>query len=152
MFKLVVTYPERHDEREVLDRMTAGPEPSAQQVLDPERVIGARRLVEEVYVDGRIKEYVLDLVQATRRPGAAGLSELAPLIEYGASPRASIYLIRAAKAHAFLQGRAYVMPDDIKALGLDLLRHRLLLTYRADAEGVGADALLARIFETVPVP
>ena len=152
MFKLVVTYPERHDEREVLDRMTAGPEPSAQQVLDPERVIGARRLVEEVYVDGRIKEYVLDLVQATRRPAAAGLSELAPLIEYGASPRASIYLIRAAKAHAFLQGRAYVMPDDIKALGLDLLRHRLLLTYRADAEGVGADALLARIFETVPVP
>ena len=152
MFKLVVTYPERHDEREVLDRMTAGPEPSARQVLDPERVIGARRLVEEVYVDGRIKEYVLDLVQATRQPGAAGLSDLTPLIEYGASPRASIYLIRAAKAHAFLQGRAYVMPDDIKALGLDLLRHRLLLTYRADAEGVGADALLARIFETVPVP
>ena len=152
MFKLVVTYPERHDEREVLDRMTAGPEPSARQVLDPERVIGARRLVEEVYVDGRIKEYVLDLVQATRRPAGAGLSDLTPLIEYGASPRASIYLIRAAKAHAFLQGRAYVMPDDIKALGLDLLRHRLLLSYRADAEGVGADALLARIFETVPVP
>ncbi|HJR15701.1 MAG TPA: AAA family ATPase [Gemmatimonadales bacterium] len=152
MFKLIVTYPDRHDEREVLDRMTAGPEPSARQVLDPERVIRARRLVQEVYVDGRIKEYVLDLIAATRQPGAAGLSDLAPLIEYGASPRASIYLIRAAKAHAFLQGRSYVMPDDIKALGLDLLRHRLLLTYRADAEGVGADALLARIFETVPVP
>jgi MoxR-like ATPase len=105
-----------------------------------------------VYVDGRIKEYVLDLIAATRQPGAAGLDELTPLIEYGASPRASIYLVRAAKAHAFLQGRSYVMPDDIKALGLDLLRHRLLLTYRADAEGVGADALLARIFETVPVP
>ncbi len=152
MFKLIVTYPERHDEREVLDRMTAGPAPSARQILDPERVVGARRLVEEVYVDGRIKDYVLDVIQATRRPAAAGLTELTPLIEYGASPRAAIYLIRAAKALAFLQGRAYVMPEDIKALGLDLLRHRLLLTYRADAEGVGPDALLARIFETVPVP
>jgi MoxR-like ATPase len=152
MFKLVVTYPERREEREVLDRMTAGPEPVARQVLEPERVLRARRLVQEVYVDGRIKEYVLDLVAATRQPAAAGLPDLAPLIEYGASPRASIYLIRAAKAHAFLQGRSYVMPEDIKALGLDLLRHRVLLTYRADAEGVAPDALLARIFETVPVP
>jgi MoxR-like ATPase len=152
MFKLIVTYPDRHDERQVLDRMTAGPEPSVRTVLDPERVIRARRLVDEVYVDGRIKEYVLDLITATRKPDAAGLNDLTPLIEYGASPRASIFLIRAAKAHAFLQGRSYVMPDDIKALGLDVLRHRVLLTYRADAEGIGADALLARIFETVPVP
>ena len=152
MFKLIVTYPERRDEREVLDRMTAGPEPTARQLLDPDRVIQARRLVEEVYVDGRIKEYVLDLVAATRQPATAGLSDLAPLIEYGASPRAAIFLIRAAKAHAFIQGRAFVIPEDIKALGFDLLRHRLLLTYRADAEGVGADALLGRIFETVRVP
>ncbi|MDQ3222622.1 MAG: AAA family ATPase [Gemmatimonadota bacterium] len=152
MFKLVVTYPERREEREILDRMTAGPEPTARHVLDPERVLRARQLVQEVYVDGRIKEYVLDLVAATRQPAAAGLPDLAPLIEYGASPRASIYLIRAAKAHAFLQGRSYVVPEDIKALGLDLLRHRLLLTYRADAEGVGSDTLLARIFENVPVP
>jgi MoxR-like ATPase len=152
MFKLVVTYPERREEREVLDRMTAGPEPTPSQVLHPERVLRARQLVQEVYVDGRIKEYVLDLVAATRKPAAAGLADLGPLIEYGASPRASIYLIRAAKAYAFLQGRSYVMPEDIKALGLDLLRHRLLLTYRADAEGFDADALLARIFETVPVP
>jgi MoxR-like ATPase len=152
MFKLIVTYPDRHDEREVLDRMTAGAEPSVRTVLDPERVIACRRLVDEVYVDGRIKEYVLDLITATRKPDVAGLHDLTPLIEYGASPRASIFLIRAAKAHAFLEGRSYVMPDDIKTLGLDVLRHRLLLTYRADAEGVGADALLTRIFETVPVP
>jgi MoxR-like ATPase len=152
MFKLIVTYPDRHDERQVLDRMTSGPEPEVRTVLDPERVIGARRLVDQVYVDGRIKEYVLDLITATRNPNTAGLNDLTPLIEYGASPRASIYLIRAAKAHAFLQGRSYVLPDDIKALGLDVLRHRLLLTYRADAEGVGSDALLARIFEIVPVP
>ncbi|MGH7510565.1 MAG: AAA family ATPase [Gemmatimonadales bacterium] len=152
MFKLIVTYPERREEREVLDRMTAGPEPSVEQVLDPDRVIGARRLVQEVYVDGRIKEYVLDLIAATRQPAAAGLADLAPLVEYGASPRAAIYLIRAAKAHAFIRGRSYVIPEDVKTLGLDVLRHRLLLTYRADAEGVGPDALLGRIFETVAVP
>jgi MoxR-like ATPase len=152
MFKLVVTYPERREEREVLDRMTAGPEPSARPVLDPERVARARGLVHEVYVDGRIKEYVLDLIGATRHPEAAGLGELTPLIEYGASPRAAIYLIRAAKAHAFLAGRSHVIPEDIKALGLDVLRHRILLTYRADAEGTGADELLRRIFERVPVP
>jgi MoxR-like ATPase len=152
MFKLVVTYPGRQEEREVLDRMTAGPEPLAQPVLDPEQVIQLRRLVQDVYVDGRIKEYVLDLIAATREPATAGLPELSSLIEYGASPRAAIYLIRAAKAHAFLSGRSHVIPEDIKALGLDVLRHRLLLTYRADAEGVGADAMLQRIFERVSVP
>src|SRR5439155_27155250 len=114
--------------------------------------LGARRLVQTIYADGRIKEYVLDLVAATRRPGEAGLRELAPLVEFGASPRAAIFLLRAAKAHAFIRGRAYVTPDDIKALGLDVLRHRIILTYRADADGVGADTLLGRIFEAVPVP
>jgi MoxR-like ATPase len=152
MFKLVVTYPDRREEREVLDRMTAVEEPMARKVIDPERVIAARRLVQAVYADERIKEYVLDLVGATRRPQDAGLPELAPLVEFGASPRAAIFLLRAAKAHAFIRGRAYVTPDDIKALGLDVLRHRVILTYRADAEGVGPDALLGRIFEAVPVP
>jgi MoxR-like ATPase len=152
MFKLVVTYPERGEEREVLDRMTALEEPEATRLLDPERVLSARRLVQSVYADARIKEYVLDLVGATRRPADARLPDLAPLIEFGASPRAAIFLIRAAKAHAFIRGRAYVTPDDIKALGLDVLRHRVILTYRADAEGVGPDALLTRIFEAVPVP
>jgi MoxR-like ATPase len=152
MFKLIVTYPARQDEREMLDRMTAGPEPVARPVLDPEQVIQSRRLVQEVYVDGRIKEYVLDVIAATRQPASAGLPEIAPLIEYGASPRAAIFLIRAAKAHAFMAGRSHVVPEDIKALGLDVLRLRLLLTYRADAEGVAADALLQRIFERVPVP
>jgi MoxR-like ATPase len=152
MFKLIVTYPARQDEREMLDRMTAGPEPVARPVLDPEQVIRSRRLVHEVYVDGRIKEYVLDLIAATRHPASAGLPDIAPLIEYGASPRAAIFLVRAAKAHAFMAGRSHVVPEDIKALGLDVLRHRLILTYRADAEAVGADALLQRIFERVPVP
>jgi MoxR-like ATPase len=152
MFKLVVTYPERREEREVLDRMVAVQAPAAARLMEPERVLSARRLVQAVYTDARIKEYVLDLVGATRRPGDAGLAELAPLIEFGASPRAAIFLLRAAKAHAFIRGRAYVTPDDIKALGLDVLRHRVILTYRADAEGVGPDALLGRIFEAVPVP
>jgi MoxR-like ATPase len=152
MFKLVVTYPERAEEREVLDRMTGLDEPEATRLLDPERVLSARRLVQSVYTDERIKEYVLDLVGATRRPADARLPELAPMIEFGASPRASIFLLRAAKAHAFIRGRAYVTPDDIKALGLDVLRHRVILTYRADAEGLGSDALLTRIFEAVPVP
>jgi MoxR-like ATPase len=152
MFKLVVTYPERSEEREVLDRMTAGPEPVARPVLDPDSVLRARRSAGEVYVDGRIKEYVLDLIAATRQPQGVGLPELAPLIEYGASPRAAIFLVRAAKSHAFLQGRGFVIPEDIKGLGYDVLRHRILLTYRADAEGVTADELLRRIFERVPVP
>jgi MoxR-like ATPase len=152
MFKLVVTYPARGEEREVLDRMTGPEEPEATRVMGPERVLGARRVVQQIYTDARIKEYVLDLVAATRRPADAGLKELAPLVEFGASPRAAIFLLRAAKAHAFIRGRAYVTPDDVKALGLDVLRHRVILTYRADAEGVGPDALLQRIFEAVPVP
>ncbi|HEY9014010.1 MAG TPA: AAA family ATPase [Gemmatimonadales bacterium] len=152
LFKLLVTYPGREEEREVLDRMTAFAEPVARKVLEPEQVLRSRGLVHEVYVDGRIKEYVLDLIAATRDPTAAGLPDLAPLIEYGASPRAAIFLIRVAKAHAFVEGRAHVIPQDIKELGLDVLRHRLLLTYRADAEGVGADELLGRIFDRVSVP
>ena len=152
MFKLVVTYPERRDEREVLDRMTASSEPTARRILEPAQVLRARELVRTIYADERIKEYVLDLIAATRTPAAAGLGELAPLIEFGASPRAGIFLLRAAKAQAFLQGRAYVMPDDVKALALDILRHRVILTYRADAEGVGPDELLRRILEAVQVP
>jgi MoxR-like ATPase len=152
MFKLVVTYPERREERLVLDRMTAGPEPTVSPVLEAERILSARRLVQSIYADDRIKDYVLDLVAATRQPASAGLAELAPMVEYGASPRAAIFLLRAAKAHAFLRGRPYVTPDDIKALALDVLRHRVILTYRADAEGVGPDALLERILEAVPVP
>jgi MoxR-like ATPase len=152
LFKLAVTYPERRDEREVLDRMTSTEEPEARRLMDPQRILEARRLVQSIYTDERIKEYVLDIVGATRKPAEAGLRDLAPLIEFGASPRAAIFLLRAAKAHAFIRGRAYVTPDDIKALGLDVLRHRVILTYRAEADGVGPDALLGRIFEAVPVP
>ena len=154
MFKLVVTYPERREEREVLDRMTGPEAPDGHASCStPSASSSARRLVQSVYTDERIKEYVLDLVGATRRPADAGLADLAPLIEFGASPRAAIFLLRAAKAHAFIRGRAYVTPDDIKALGLDVLRHRVILTYRADAEGDRSRTRCSRrIFEAVPVP
>jgi MoxR-like ATPase len=152
MFKLVVTYPDRGEELEVLDRMTGESEPVPRPVMDPREVLRLRRLTQQVYVDRRVKEYVLDLIATTRQPGRVGLGELAPLIEYGASPRGAIFLIRAAKVHAFLDGRGYVTPDDIKALALDVLRHRLILSYRADAEGVDADTILRRIVEAVRVP
>jgi MoxR-like ATPase len=152
MFKLVITYPERGQELQVLDRMTGDSEPTARAVLTPADVLRIRRLVGQVYVDQRVKEYVLDLVAATREPRRVGLESLTPLIEYGASPRGGIFLVRAAKALAYLGGRGYVTPDDIKSLALDVLRHRMILTYRADAEGIGADTILGRVLEAVPVP
>jgi MoxR-like ATPase len=152
MFKLVVSYPERREERLVLDRMTGGDEPAPRPVVDAPKLLRARRAVQEIYADDRVKEYVLDLVSATREPGLAGLADLAPMIEYGASPRAGIFLLRAAKGHAAIQGRGYVTPEDIKTLALDVLRHRVILTYRADAEGIGADQVLSRILGAVRVP
>ncbi|MFL5521940.1 MAG: AAA family ATPase [Gemmatimonadales bacterium] len=152
MFKVVVTYPPRSDERAILDLMTGGEPPSARAVLHPQDILRARRIVDSVYVDDRVKEYVLDLITATRTPAEAGLAPLTPLIGFGASPRAAIYLVKAAKAHAFLEGRAYVAPDDVKAVGLDVLRHRLVPTYRADAEGMTADRIVERILAHVPTP
>jgi MoxR-like ATPase len=152
MFKLLVTYPERGDERAMLDRMTDGVEPVVRPVTDVATVARARELVRGIYVDGRVKEYVLDLVNAGRHPEAAGLGDLAPYIEFGPSPRAGVFLLRAAKARAFLEGRSYVAPEDIKELARDVLRHRIILTYRADAEGVTADTLLTRIMDVLPVP
>ena len=152
MLKLLVTYPARGEEREMLDRMTDGREIAPREVIDSERVLRAREVVRDVYVDPRVKEYALDLVRATRAPQAMGLAELAPLIEYGASPRAAIFLIRAAKAHAFLGGRGYVTPEDVKSIGFDVMRHRILLTYEAEAEEVTADELLGKVFETIAVP
>ncbi len=152
MFKVLVTYPDRGDERAVLDRMTAGPEPVAEAVIDPAAVLHARQVVETVYVDPRVKEYVLDIIAATRHPGTAGLDDLDPFVEFGASPRAAILLVRAAKAHAFLDGRGFVTPEDVKALAVDALRHRLILSYRADAERITSDAILGRILDAIAVP
>ena len=152
MLKVVVDYPERSEEREIIDRMTSGAPPDVQPVVDSEYVLSAREIVRQVYVDEKIKDYVLDLVIATRNPSAAGLDDLTNLISYGASPRAGIFLISAARAYAFIRGRGYVVPDDVKQLAPDVLRHRVITTFEAEAQDVNSDHIVQRILENVEVP
>jgi MoxR-like ATPase len=154
MMKLRVTYPERADESLMLDRMSANGSSVAlpAPVIDGAAVMRARVTVNTVYLDARARDYALDLVRATREPAAMGLPALAPLIEYGASPRAGIALVRAAKASAYIDGRDHVAPADIKAVAPDVLRHRVILTYEADAEGVSADDIVTRVLDTIRVP
>ncbi len=152
MLKLKVDYPPREDEREIITRMSGPAPPEVRPVVETATILDARRVVDEIYVDGKVVEYVLDLVESSRYPARFDLADLEPLIDYGASPRAGIFLTRAAKAHAFLRGRAYVTPDDVKAVAYDVLRHRLLLTYEAEAEGVDSDTVLGRLLERIDVP
>jgi MoxR-like ATPase len=152
MLKLRVTYPSREEERQILDRMAVTQsDTSAKPVVSPEEILAARKVVDDVYVDDKIKEYIVTLVQATRAPAALGL-DLAPLIQYGASPRATLALTLAAKAHAFLSGRGYVTPQDVKTIGPDVLRHRIIVSYEAEAEEIDSDEIVRRIFDGVPVP
>jgi MoxR-like ATPase len=152
MLMVKVSYPSRDEERKIMDRMTQ-PEPAgAEPVVTPAELLEARKIVRQVYVDEKVKEYIVDVVFATREPSKHGLKELAPLVEYGASPRASIALNLAARAHAFLRHRGYVTPEDVKAVGPDVLRHRLVLTYEADAEEVTSEQVVKRVFEVVEVP
>jgi MoxR-like ATPase len=152
MLMVKVGYPTREEERKIMDRMTQ-PEPlKVEAVVTPAELIDARNVVKQVYVDEKVKEYIVDVVFATREPAKHGLKDLAPLVEYGASPRASIALNLAARAHAFLRHRGYVTPEDVKAVGPDVLRHRLVLTYEADAEEVTAEQIVKRVFEVVEVP
>jgi MoxR-like ATPase len=152
MLKVVVTYPERGEELEILRRQTGQPVEAPRKIIAPEALLRARGVVREVYVDEKVEQYVVDLVTATRDPAAAGLADLADLIEYGASPRATINLILAGKAHAFLRRRGYVTPDDVRALGWDVLRHRIILTYEAEAENITSEDVVRRIFDTIEVP
>lgn len=152
MLKVIVGYPSRAEERLVIDRMTGAALPEVQPVVSPEDILRARESVRHIYVDDKIKEYVLDLVLTTRQPSENGLAELRPLIAFGASPRASIYLILAARAHAFLQGRGFVTPEDIKQVAPDVLRHRIITTFEAEAEEVSTADIVRRILEQVEVP
>lgn len=153
MLKTVVDYPGKAEEKEIVERMAGlGNPPRPRAVASLEMIVKARRLMDEVYVDEKALNYVIDLVFATRRPKEAGLDKLEPLILYGASPRASIMLTRAARAHAFLDGRGYVTPQDIKSVGMDVLRHRVIVTYEAEAEGLLSVDLIQKIFDNVPVP
>ena len=152
MLKLKVTYPSKQEERRILDRMASTqPKTDVAPVVQPEDILQARTVVDEIYVDDKIKDYIVDVVQATRAPGEYRL-DLAHLIEYGASPRATIALTLGAKAYAFLQGRGYVTPQDVKTIGPDVLRHRLIPSYEAEAEERTSDDLVKQIFDHVHVP
>ena len=151
MLKLKLDYPNRKEEREILERMATEDVPRSSKVVGPDAILKARKVVEEVYIDERIKEYILSIVFATRDPAEFGLN-IGDLIEYGASPRASLYLVQAARAHAFIRGRGYVTPEDVKSVGPDVLRHRVILSYEAEAEDVKPEEIIQRIFDTVEVP
>ena len=152
MLKLKIGYPTRDEELEIMNRMAwRDGARVASPVVTPEAILAARELVTEIYVDEKIKQYILDIVFATREPSEFGL-DLGALIAYGASPRASIYLSLAARAHAFLERRAYVTPEDIKAIAMDVLRHRVILTYEAEAEELTSEDIVQRILDNVEVP
>lgn len=152
MLKVLVSYPTREEEKLILERMASHQKLTVNTNVTPEMIMRARQVTDGIYVDEKIKNYIVNLVFATREPKEAGLEKLASFIAYGASPRATIFLTQAAKAYAFLNGRGYVTPEDIKAIGLDVLRHRVLLTYEAEAENVTADQIVKQIFEAVDVP
>jgi MoxR-like ATPase len=152
MLKVQVEYPSRIEERQIVDRMTGEPLAAVKPVVGPADILNARKIVSGIYVDDKVKEYVLDLIVATREPSANGIADLGPLIAYGASPRASIHLITAARAHAFLRGRGYVTPEDIKELAPDVIRHRLIPTYEAEAQSVTASDIVQQILDHVEVP
>jgi MoxR-like ATPase len=153
MLKIDVTYPTEDEELEIMRRMARTDEsPEVEAVATPEQILEARDVINDLYVDERVEQYIVDLVLASRDPGAHGLGDLEPLLEYGASPRASINLNLAARAHAFLRHRAYVTPEDVRAVAMDVMQHRLVITYEAEAEQVEASDLVERILDTVEVP
>lgn len=152
MLKLKIDYPDKIEEKEIINRMADQHEIKVNKVIKPEDVFETRKIVNEIYVDEKIKEYVLNLVFATRNPGEYGIKEIENYIEYGASPRASIYLVRAAKANALLDQRGYVSPEDIKEIGNDVLRHRIILTYEAEAEDVTTEDIVNKIFDEIEIP
>jgi MoxR-like ATPase len=153
MLKVKVGYPSREDEVRIIDRMAgAGAEPSASKVMTTDEVLAARDVVRQIFVDDKVKRYAVDLVAATRDPKGSSLPQLAPLIDNGASVRASIALVKVAKAQALLSGRSYISPHDVKTIAHDVLRHRILVSYEAEAQGKTTDHVIAQILENVPVP
>ncbi|MBX3175515.1 MAG: AAA family ATPase [Gemmatimonadaceae bacterium] len=152
MLKLRVGYPSKDEEREIMRRMAGGEAIPVQAVAEPVALLQARKDIAALHLDDRLVDYIVSLVHATRAPQESGLGDLAPLIEYGASPRATIALAQAARAHAYLRGRAFVSPDDVKAIAPDVLRHRVLLTFEAEAENVSSDAVITRVLDRIAAP
>jgi MoxR-like ATPase len=153
MLKVIVDYPTKEEELKILQRMSfVDKKIEVKKIITPEDILKARALVDEIYMDEKIEKYIVDIVEATRKPEAYNLSELKELIQYGASPRGTINLAVAAKAYAFLQGRGYVTPQDIKTIGMDVLRHRVIVSYEAEAEEKSSEDIIATIFDEVKVP
>jgi MoxR-like ATPase len=152
MLKIKIDYPRREDETKIMRAYSQSEVPNVNAVVAAQEVMRIRQLIEGIYVDPKIETYVLDIVFATRQPDQYKLADLKPLIQYGASPRASIYLLKAARAHAFLRRRGYVVPEDIRAIGLDVLRHRVAVTYEAEAEDITAEDIVNKVFNTIEVP
>jgi MoxR-like ATPase len=152
MLKVKVGYPTREEERVIMERMGGDELPHASPVVTTDQIARARAVVHQIYVDDKVKDYILDVVFATRDPGAHGMKDLVGSIEYGASPRATLFLHLASRAHAFLRHRGFVTPEDVKAVGMDVLRHRVNLTYEAEAEELTPEAVVQRVFDRVPVP
>ena len=152
MLKISVDYPSRTEEREIVERMTDFVQPDATAVVGPDAIVRARDVVSQVYIDEKIKDYIIDIVFATREPAAYGLARLEDYIEYGSSPRASIFLTRAARAHAFMRHRGFVTPEDVKAVAPDILRHRIIPTFEAEAEEITSERLLRDVLAEVEVP
>ncbi len=152
MMKLMINYPSKKEEKEVLERMTSGRKIQIAPVIDVEKIIFLRKLLHEIYIDEKVKDYIIDLVFATRFPEQYNLKDLKPLISCGGSPRASIMLTLVAKANAFMNGRGYVTPDDVKEIGMDVLRHRIIVTYEAEAENLKSEDIIRKIFDQVEVP
>ncbi|TDJ60965.1 MAG: MoxR family ATPase [Nitrospina sp.] len=151
VFKLKVSYPSKAEEKRIMQKVSNNHSP-VKAVIHPDQILAARKVFESIYIDENLQDYIVNLVSATRFPKDYGLASLAPMIQFGASPRASIFFNRLSKAYAFMQGRGYVVPQDIKSLGFDILRHRILLTYEAEAENITTDEILQKIFDTVEVP
>ncbi len=152
MLKILVTYPDGDDERLILEQALAGEPPRVDAVVDHHQIVELRDAVRTVDVNERIREYVVRLIEASREPSDFGMPELTPLIDFGASPRAAVFLARASQAYAFIQGRDYVMPEDVKTMGPDVLRHRLIPTYEAEAQSVSSEELVTRLLEGVELP
>ena len=152
MLKLSVDYPSKDEELEIMRRMGTGPEPQAEAVVAPDEIAAARRAAETIYMDAQVERYVVDLVFATRQPKAFGLEELEPLVAFGGSPRATICLAKASRARAFLRRRGYVTPEDVRSVAMDVLRHRVVLTYEAEAEETTAEDVVTRVLDTIEVP
>ena len=153
MLKLKIDYPTKEEERTIMQRMSSNKQHvKVQKIIQPEILLKAQETINSIYIDSNLEDYILNLVAATRNPAIQNLPKLVNLIQYGASPRASIFLHRLSKAYAFMQGRGFVVPQDIKTIGFDVLRHRVILTYEAEAENICTDDVLQQIFDTVEVP